>query len=217
MNKNGYAFLGIVALVVALAVGLGFAAHSSPTSVSDSSVGSQAASGGTYTNPVQFTKGLSLDVSNEIILAKRGTIAAGQNQGAWLNDTGRIVYVDYAELSTVSTVSPLTNSATASTSMRVSIGTSTAASNLAINFTQPYASLVDNALIATGTPNISINSDKDVGTNGRGTVPVLPGKYVYFLLRQDSTANCTGSVCENATSTNRGFNLFWYLTLHYQP
>lgn len=205
------AILSVIIAVVVLVVGLNFVGNSTP--VISQRVGQVGADGGTYNSPVSFVAGISLDSNNELVVSKSSVMGPGVNQAFYQNKTGRIVYVDYIDAYPVSTTNNFGAVTTASSSMRVSVGTSTTAS-IANNFAAPFATLIDNALIATGTPMV-VNSDKDVGTNGRGTIPVLPGQYIYILMRQDSGNTCTGSICETATSTNRGFNLKWYLEFHY--
>jgi hypothetical protein len=176
----------------------------------------------------QFTNGISLDPGNssaggngDYVFTKGGTIPAGANQAVWINKTGRTVYVDYADVITTGI---------ASSSMRVSavatssVSTSTLATTASSMWlTAPIANpagglLIDNVQIGTSSPkNTIINTDVGPGTNASGTIPVADGSGIIFSLRQNNPNNCTGSACEQATSTNRGFNLTWFLEGHYQP
>ena len=186
----------------------------------------QAATLGTSINNVQqviwgFTKGVSLEgasktgTGSNVVFSKSGTILAGQNQDGWTNDTGRTVYFDYGDA---------INTGTASSSFRISVvATSSASISPSMALTAPIANpagglLIDNVLLATSSPaNFVINSDINAGTQASGTVPVLSGQRIIFFLRQNSAHFCTGSICETATSTNRGFNVNWYLQGHYIP
>lgn len=211
---------GIISLVVALVVGLGFAAHKSPAPVS--TVGGTI-DGGTYSAPQNFTQGVSLG-GTEIKFTKAGIIPAQQNHATYFNNTGRVVYIDYTEMDVIPTTNNIayTAYANASSSMRFSAGTTTSNTSATLNtfdYSAPFATLIDNVLVATSTTGVattSINSDINVGRD-QGTVPVLPGQYVYFIFRQDSTGTCNGSTCETATSTNRGFNVHWFMEGHYSP
>jgi hypothetical protein len=134
-----------------------------------------------------------------------GDIGQSANQAYWLNTLGRPVYMDLAEV---------ISDGTASSAMRVSVGTSTA-TRITDDFAAPYSTLVDNAAMATGSVKIILNSQKDAGTNGRSAIVVQANEYVNVTLRQDRTGACTGATCETSTSTNRGFNLKWRLRYHY--
>ena len=164
----------------------------------------------------QFKAGISLDSASNgadggsVILARSGTIAAGQNQGYWTNKTGRTVFVDYGDVAL---------NGVASSSVRVSVATSTLTA-LTNNFAAPYGSLIDNQLIATSTPQVAavVNSDVGSGTNSKGTIEVPDGTSVIFLIRQDDSRACTGATCETATSTNRGWTTAnWFMEAHYRP
>lgn len=134
-----------------------------------------------------------------------GTISRGQNQGFWKNPGPTSVIVDYSELQ---------STGTASSSYYFYMGTSTA-SSVTNNFSIPYSALIDSYSVATSSGPRVVNSDANAGTNGQGSVVVPVGGYVIFGVQQRYNTACTGSVCETATSTNRGFNLNWALQFHY--
>lgn len=172
----------------------------------------------------QFSKGVSLDSSDSnggggsVLVTKSGTIGTGQNQGVWTNKTGRTVYVDYADVITTGAASSsfkITALATTTSSIAASMWLTAPTSATAATTT----TLIGDAILATSSPaGYIINSDITTGmTNASGTVPVLDGQSLIFYIRQAFGNACTGSVCEQATSTNRGFNLSWYLQAHYRP
>lgn len=171
----------------------------------------------------QFTKGVMLEGSTKTgsgssaVFTASGTLGKGQYIDYWTNKTGRTVLVDYGDV--------VQTGGYASSTMRVSILATTTTS--AINpYVAPKVStstmsnfLIDNARLATSTPpNFAINADVGGGTNATGTIAVPDGTSIVVLLQQgDYEPGCTGSVCEPATSTNRGFNLNWFIQGHYVP
>jgi hypothetical protein len=189
--------IAVVIAVIALIVGM-----RGPTSVV---LPSNDGLGGQRGGMQEFVDGIK--AGDRTSIWRTGTIPASTNQSAWCNtQIGKTAYVDIAEMSFTGN---------ASSSMRVSIGTSTA-SSITNNYTAPYAGLVDNYLLATSTGStIVANNIIDNGTNGRGIVGVATSECVNFIFRQDSTGACTGSLCEAATSTARGFNGAWNLRIHY--
>lgn len=195
-----------VSVVVAAIVSLGVSFIVAPKQTTQV-VG--AVSGNVQSVTWTFLNGISLDGLTSHIESS-GTIPAGANQGFWTNKTGRTVYVDYADLAF---------QGVASSSVRVSVATSTT-SSIANNFAAPFGSLIDNQLLATSTPLAAaiINSDIGAGTNGKGTIVVLPGVSVVFFFRQDDIRACNGATCETATSTNRGFSTVqWFMQGHFRP
>lgn len=204
-NKN-LIFVGLavaVALIGVVAIassGKDEAPPAAPVAVESSDPNLQGERAGLQ----NFTDGAKLGTQNTRWYS--GTIAAGANQGFWLNNTGVTVYADLAEMITTGT---------ASTSYDFFIGTTTAAT-LSSDFTDPFSGLVDDKVVATSTNALPVaNSIKDAGTNGRGVVAVPVGAYVFFTFQQTFAGNCTGSLCETATSTNRGFDVNWNLRVHH--
>lgn len=152
-----------------------------------------------------FTNGVGFGKTGYLMFDTNGTIGAGSNQASWRNTLGRTVYIDLAYLRT---------SGTASTTFRFGIATSTAAT--VNNYTAPFASLINNYRIATSSAATTTSSL--ARSMGEPLIPVASGEYVNIYFQQGyGQTNCTGAVCETATSTNRGFNVDWYLRGHYKP
>lgn len=193
----------VIAAVVALIISVGAIFLLARPSTSGQSLG---AGGDVETNIPTFVNGLGIG-NNETLIYKAPVIGPAQNQASWYNNLGRAVVVEYSEIYFAGT---------ASSSLRASMGT-TSAATISNNFAAPFASSVDNALVATGTVNLVINSDFSSSGNGKGSMVVLPGQYFYWFFRQDDGRACTGSVCEAATSTNRGFtNAYAMFSGHYR-
>lgn len=209
-NKKNVIIAAVVALVVSLLGSAGFVQTIDTVPVSSfngEQVDLGAIQGTVMESPYIFKNGAGMG-GNHLTFTADGKIEARSNQAFWRNTTGRTVFVDLAEMVTTGV---------ASTTFQFFIGTTTSAS-ITDNFTNPYASLVDAYSLATSSPAWrSVNSIKDPGTNGRGVIPVLSGEYVYFTFQQDNANACTGAICETATSTNRGFNVDWYLRGHFKP
>lgn len=133
-----------------------------------------------------------------------GKIEAKSNQASWRNTTGGVVYVDLAELAT---------DGTASSSFKLYVGTSTAAT-IASDFTAPFASLINGVILATSTI-ATTTTNYDVAAQTPHSIRVADGVYVNFQLQEkDSNACGVAGTCETATSSNRGFNLQWRLQYH---
>lgn len=195
MNLNSIlAGLGVAAVIIA-SYFIGVAGKSTVTAVDN--VGGQRA------GLQEFTDGAKL--GSQTTRWYSGTIPASDNQEFWYNNTGKTVYVDLAEMITTGT---------ASSTYDFFVGTTTSAS-LSSDFTDPFSTLIHDFNLATSTTIRAINSIKDAGTNGRSVIPVAAGEYVFFTFQQTFDNACTGSVCETATSTNRGFNVNWNLRIHY--
>lgn len=199
MDNSKGIVIGVVAVAIAI-VALGFSVFSgSPENVGGQRAGLQ-----------EFADGISL---GKVAVANNWAVVPipeRSNQGFWLNNTGKDVVVDYAEFQN----SGGSGSGVASTTYQFFVGTSTTAS-LSSDFTDPFAGILDAYTLATSSAIKLINSFKDAGTNGRGAVVVPNGQYVFFTFQQTYTGACTGSVCETATSTNRGFNSTARLRYHY--
>ena len=201
----------VVALVVSLLAFAGFSVMQ-PTAEVPSLPGAEATAlgdinGVAIESPYVFKAG-SGDGGDFLTITENGTINAGSNQGSWRNDTNRTVFID--------TVS-LFPTGTASTTFIYYVGTSTAATYTS-DYTAPYATLIDGYRIPTSTPQLVINNHEHAGTLGRNIISVDPGEYVNIAFFQGYLeTGCTGATCETATSTNRGFNLDWYLRGHFKP
>lgn len=190
-----------------------------PVSVPQPEAAAEAVTVGSLSFPLHNTPevflggvgaGVSPSYNNFLNFTIDGVIPAGSNQGFWTNKTGRTVFISDAEV--------YLPTGSASSSMRVSIGTSTATS-ITNNYAAPFATLIDNQLLATTTSQtVALNSLENPGTNGVEVIPVPNGTTVNIIFRQDNPNACTGSVCEAATSTARGFSTVqWFAKGHYKP
>lgn len=133
-------------------------------------------------------------------------MTTGQNQASWLNNTGKTVYV--TENTSILTATSTLGPPNASSTLAFSVGTSTTATITDARTNFLFGSLIDSRLIATSTTNnITLNSEKDNGTNGQFIIPVAPGQYLIEVLENPyQTVGGSGNF-ENATSTNRGYNI----------
>lgn len=136
-----------------------------------------------------------------------GKIAAKSNQAYWKNTTGQTQYVDLIDVSTNGTAS--------STFNIYAIATSSALVPL-YDFTTPAATssnLINNFSFATSS-TATTTSNLDKAFAGK-VVQVLDGSQVNIYVRaSDGVCNPQATKCETATSTNRGFDLFWRLHYH---
>lgn len=138
------------------------------------------------------------------------TLGNGQNQGSWPNNTGQVVYVPE---SIVAYTSPNAKG-TASSTLFLTVGTSTAPTIADATKNALYGSLIDTFSIATST-NVNatssavISNEGNAGTNGLHVIAVYPGQYVIAVLESPCPLATTGAGqgCELATSTARGYNL----------
>lgn len=202
--------IGIIALVVGIILG-GF--YGQPTT---SNQNPEVNAGSVRIDTDQFVNGLSIGSPATFENWVRGTIPAGSNQASWRNNVGGAeVIVDRVILRTTGT---------ASSTFRLISGTSTAAT--IADFTAP--AFTNTAFIvfpfatsstATTTNNFEGSGADQAAYGGIGAVSVADGGFVNFALLQGLSGTpspgclSVGSVCESATSTNRGFNVDYYL--HY--
>lgn len=145
------------------------------------------------------------------------TLGARQNQASWLNTTGTTVIV--SNVAGILTSSKVGISPVASSTLVYSVATSTTPTVVDSQTAPAFAGILDSYLIATSTTNnITIDADKELGTNGQGTVSLLNGQYLIVTLENPylTAGTCTGTpLCENATSTNRGYNIDTYADIVY--
>lgn len=196
----------IVSLVVGLAF-LGFTQPSVPTNGPTENVGS----GGNVTSQVDvYTNGVGIG-PEYATFSRSGTIGAGANQGSWCNlssspGLGRTAYIDLATITT---------SGTASSSFKFYIATSTTA-RISNDFTAPFGSLINGFTIATSSPATTTSSIEQK-RSGFAVIPVTVGQCVVTQMQASNGSVCAsvGGLCESATSTNRGFNIDWYLRGYY--
>lgn len=126
------------------------------------------------------------------------------------NTSGRDVIIDYGEV-----IYP--TGQTASTTYTVSIFATTSAS---IVSTQNYTALAEGrrSMIQTNVATSSTATTTNSVSNGNGAVLVASDSYVFGYIQNLPTggggAVCTGSVCETATSSNRGVNPVFNIRIH---
>src|SRR3990167_6494717 len=129
-----------------------------------------------------------------------GTIAAGTDYSYWKNTTGAIVYADYG-------IFGMETGVASSTFNLIMFATSTlpevAQWNADIIATSTI--LVSQTTYATSTAATSTNS---YIARGNGTVKIFPNQFLVSHMRHTGPCGVNG-LCEQATSTNRGFNPFW--------
>jgi hypothetical protein len=210
MSKdNSFMNKGLVGLAVIVLGFIGFVAVvDDPNSVSElvDDVKDRAGSA-IYTNVDQYANGVG--IGDEVVVWEKVSLEAGDNNLGWENKTGKTVYVDLATVTT---------SGTASTTFTIDVATSST-ENIS-DFTSPFSEIIDSYQLSTSSVAQTINSEEDQGTNGMSVVPVADGEFVSLLLSagepaQTGEPSCDGSVCETATSTNRGFNLDLRFRYHY--
>lgn len=208
MSLKNTVLTAAVAALVTVMVTLASVSTMTP-SVSSDTLG--AISGTVVNTPTLFAAGHS-DGGSIVEFAADGYIAAGQNQAAWRNTTGRVVYVKPGDVRIGFT------SGTASSSLALFVGTSSASSYS--DFARPTITtlLIDAALVATST-SASGGPITYVGTttsSGVG-IAVPANSYVVFNVQDRYFCKAQGA-CETATSTNRGISRFlWSLRGSYQP
>lgn len=197
-----YIIGGVVILVVGLllVIGLGGQKPQSPQPafVGDDNLNSTR----NFNTPICHANGnVCEDWAGDKIYAKT-------NQAYWKNTTGKTQYVDQLDVSTDGVAS--------STFNIWAVATSSALAN-AYDFTAPLATsttLINNFSFST-TSVATTTSSLDKAPTGR-VIAVPDGSQVNIYLRSADgpTCNPQGVKCETATSTNRGFNLFWRLHYH---
>lgn len=195
-NSNGIS-VGVVAVAIAV-IALGFSIFGGSSQPSQNVGGERA-------GLQEFMDGIKLGPVTEQWATV--SLSAGVNQASWRNNqVGKDIVVDYAEFDNGTGV--------ASTTYQFFIATSSAAT-ISSDFDDPFSPILDGYTLATSSKISVINSIKDAGTNGRSAAKVSNGEYVIFTFQQRYAGNCSGSVCETATSTNRGFNSTGRLKFHY--
>lgn len=199
MFKKLFGWLVAAAIVIVAVTALALSgASKSADKSTDLSVGG---SGTTLNVPDVYTAGLGLGNFGMVENFGQLVLNARQNDVAVRNTTGRTLYVRYAQSST---------SGTASSSVRVyffATTTATVAASHAYTAIVPSnLGLITGAIIATSSAASTTNSIKQAATTGQGVIVVPDGYYLHSYVQQgDLQAGCSGSVCETATSTNRGW------------
>jgi len=150
------------------------------------------------------TGGITIGEETEYFEA--GTLALGDAQDCIVFNKASVGFFDRAESYI---------NGTASTTLELNVATSSSAT--LGQDANPYAELIDSYLIATSTANKLVNSEENQGTNGVSAIPVTSSEYVCVGLTDpyQIDGTCTGVLCENSTSTNRGYTLNYKLKYHY--
>lgn len=136
-----------------------------------------------------------------------GTIEPGATGVAlYTNRTGVDVYADFGS-------ADIPTGSTASTTQAVSLfATSSSATAVPVwsdfgTLAEGGRALIQAVAIATSTTATSTNSVLSaVQGKGVGSIVIPDGSTLFGFIQQTYATKCTGSVCETATSTNRGFN-----------
>lgn len=181
-------------------------------------VNNLGASGDIVTNIVTYLKGLKIGDSTQKTIVKQ--MASGQNTVLlYTNNTGYDVYVDYGEMN-------ILTGSTASSTSKVSVFATTSTSISTVNNYATLANgntgaktLIDSVLIATSSTATTTSSIYASKANaGNGAILVPTGYSVWGMLQQNTSATtgCYGvtGLCEVATSTRRGFDPVFMLSLH---
>jgi hypothetical protein len=191
---------GLIMVVGLLAVGL-LLGNSTKVSTQDPKLG-----GGAYQAlPWWFGGGIKINDVNEGWTTL--TLGAGQDQLAYTNSTGRDIIYDYAEIQTIANAA---GNATASSTFRVRLfATSTATVPDSHDFTavvlDKYALVV--GTWATSTTATTTNSVGTVSVGAQGAIRLPSGWSLIAYWQAVDTPVCGGlNTCEEATSTNRGFD-----------
>ena len=154
----------------------------------------------------EFADGATL--GGATVLWAAGTIPSGSNQVAWCNNKiGKTVYVDHAEIRALS--------GTASSSILLHTGTSTATT--VADYVPPPGDfrIIDGATFATSTPYYQITAVGTTTSNGRGQVALAARDCFVFSVQERYACKSVGQ-CETATSSNRGIGSYGVgIRIHY--
>ncbi len=201
--------LSVVALVIGLvALASVFFGIRSHAPASDQSLG--AGGGGTvYSQQDQYINGVGIGPTY-ITFSKSGTIGAGSNIGGWTNRSGRTAYVDLFSVTTTGT---------ASSTYSIYAYASSSAPSTTYDFVTPASAdkmLISNFALATSSTATTTSSLEKAPA---GKVVRVPDGWTLYTILKAPAASCpsVAGSCESATSTNRGFNLDWYIRAYYKP
>jgi len=182
---------GVVALAVAFLSIFGFH-YFAPASSTSTSLGYSQSDIGKFPEGAQIG-----DIGSRYYAL---SLPAGVNQGSYRNTSGHVQYVDLAILHT---------DGVASSTFILTAGTSTAATFNSFSVQSNTNSLLKMTL-ATSSAATTTNSVGGLGErsgSGGGVAVLNDGDYLNYGLYQTYGSPCDGSLCEAATSTNRGFNV----------
>lgn len=130
------------------------------------------------------------------------------------NTTGKDVIVDYGEVNVVT-------GETASSTYKVAVFATTSTSVptnadfAALTGNTRKLSLIDGVTLATSTTATTTSSTYASSAGlGNGAIIIPNGSSLFGFIQQTFTTPCTGSQCETATSSNRGFNPVFNVRVH---
>lgn len=196
MRKNIVAIIGVgVAVLLAVILILVLVAQQSPGENT----------GGQRAGLQEFVDGIQAgSVGTKWVSA---TMPANTNSVAiYTNRTGRDVYADFGAMD-------IPTGQTASTTVLGSLfATSSSATSVPTwadfgTLAEGKRALIQADIIATSTTASSTNSVMaSVLGKGAGSVVVPDGSTLFGYIQNRYTVACTGSQCETATSSNRGYN-----------
>lgn len=159
--------------------------------------------------PFWFTNGIQLGLQGELNNSVSLKMLNGQNQVSWLNNTGAPVTFRGTDVYATLVNAGSSTVTVASTSMLLYAATSTT-STTTDKLTPLTGLLFDKVLIATSTPqgtSVGVYATSAfTGSNEEAALTIPNGTYLIFVMEPPVFPNCGGG-CEQATSTNRGFNL----------
>lgn len=199
MLKNIGPLLGGVAVVLA-ALTLFFVFSTSPAQApTGEKVGGQRA------GVQEFVDGIkSGSVNSKWVSA---SLPAGASSVVlYTNRTGHDVYADFGS------VDVLTGDTASSTQKAFLFATSSSNTSVPTwadfgTVNEGVRALIGGYTIATSSTALTENSVvAAVNSIGNGAVLIPDGSTLFGYLNQTYATKCTGSVCETATSTNRGYN-----------
>lgn len=161
---------------------------------------------------VRLSGKLTLDNVNVAMDMGSLDAADGEFKASFQNTTGGDVFVEYTGG---------IFDGTASSTFEFNIATSTyslAASNTWKNSDADltYSGVIDSLSVPTSTIDKVFSIDKDKGTNGQQMIKLADDEWVNLILTNPYQNGCTGSLCESASSTARGFDIdymiryFWF-------
>ncbi len=198
MNKKIGIVLGILVVGLISLVAFSTTGHDSGTVPQERVLG-----GDVRNTPDIYTQGVGFGDPAVTVNWAAGKIGPGVNNAAWINQTGKVQYVDYVEASPDNT---------ASSTFKVFAYSTSTAYSLVYDFTGTPANntttkLVINGFLMGTSTTATSTSNMDLSVTGK-TLRVPDGSRVQFLLRGvDTGCASQGGFCEAATSTNRGFNV----------
>lgn len=198
-QKNGFlTSLGIGFAVVIATVSLIVAVQNNTPSDPDSFAGQRA-------GLQEFLDGIKPGDVNLKEVAK--VLPAGSTSvPLYTNRTGQDVFVEYGSADVIT-------GETASSTFKAYVF-ATSSSSTAVpawadfgTLAEGKRALINGVTLATSTTATTTSSTYAAQANlGNGSILVPDGSTVFGYIQQTFATKCTGSLCETATSTNRGFN-----------